>query len=52
MWQIMIAAWKDLGGTGKMVVAVVILLAVAGLIGMAMWLRYDLSWLPGILQGG
>lgn len=52
MWAILTAAWRDLGPTGKMVVAVVILLAVAGLIGLAMWLRYDLSWLPEILRGG
>lgn len=51
MWQILIAAWKDLGGTGKMVVAVVILLASAALIGMAMWLGYNLDWLPNLLQG-
>ena len=52
MWAILMAAWRDLNATGKTVVAVVILLAVAGLIGMAMWLRYDLSWLPGVLGMG
>ncbi len=52
MWQILIAAWSDLGPTGKMVVAVVILLAGAGLLGLAMWLGYNLDWLPGLLSGG
>ena len=35
-----------------MVVAVVILLAGAGLLGLAMWLGYNLDWLPGLLSGG
>lgn len=52
MWSILAAAWKDVGPTGKMVVAVVILLAGAGLLGLAMWLGYNLDWLPGLLSGG
>lgn len=52
MWQILIAAWKDLSATGKTIVAVVILLAGAGLLGLAMWLGYNLDWLPGLLSGG
>lgn len=52
MWTILIAAWRDLSATGKTVVAVVILLALAGLLGLAMWLRYDLSWLPGVVSDG
>ena len=39
-------------GSGKTVVAVVLLLAVAGLLGLAMWLGYNLDWLPGLLSGG
>lgn len=52
MWAILVAAWKDLGPTGKMVVAVVVLLAGAGLLGLAMWLGYNLDWLPGVLGMG
>ena len=52
MWQILIAAWKDLPATGKTVVSVVLLLAVAGLLALAMWLGYNLDWLPGLLSGG
>lgn len=52
MWAILVAAWKDLGPTGKMVVAVVVLLAGAGRLGLAMWLGYNLDWLPGLLSGG
>ena len=52
MIQILTAAWRDLSATGKTVVAVVILLAGAGLLGLAMWLGYNLDWLPGLLSGG
>ena len=52
MLAILIAAWRDLSATGKTVVAVVLLLAVAGLLGLAMWLGYNLDWLPGLLSGG
>lgn len=52
MWTILKSAWRDLGPTGKMVVAVVILLALTGLLGLAMWLRYDLTWLPGVFGMG
>ncbi len=52
MLAILIAAWRDLSATGKTVVAVVILLAGAGLLGLAMWLGYNLDWLPRLLSGG
>lgn len=49
MWAILKAAWTDLGATGRAVVLVVLVLAVAGLLALAMWLGYDLGWLPGLL---
>ena len=52
MWQILREAWSGLSATGRAVVAVVLGLAVAGLIALAMWLRYDLTWLPRLLSGG
>jgi hypothetical protein len=52
MLAILIAAWRDLSATGKTIVAVVILLAGAGLLGLAMWLGYNLDWLPGVLGMG
>ena len=52
MLTILRQAWSDLNATGKTVVAVVLLLAVAGLLALAMWLRYDLSWLPGVAGNG
>ncbi len=52
MLAILIAAWRDLSATGKTVVAMVILLAGAGLLGLAMWLGYNLDWLPSLLSGG
>ena len=48
MLAILTQAWKDLPATGKTIVAVVLLLAVAGLLGLAMWLGYNLDWLPSI----
>lgn len=49
MFAILKAAWVELSGTGKSVVAVVLILAIAGLLAMAMWLNYNLDWVPGIL---
>ena len=49
MWQILREAWAGLSATGRAAVIVVLGLAVAGLIAMAMWLRYDMSWLPALL---
>lgn len=43
--------WRDLSKKGRAVVLVVLLLAVAGLLAMAMWLGYDLSWVPPIIGG-
>lgn len=51
MLQIMREGWTGLSMTGRAVVLVVLLLAVAGLLALAMWLRYDLSWLPGVVGG-
>lgn len=49
MWTILKSGWHDLSTTGRATVIVVLVLAGAGLLAMAMWLRYDLSWLPGLL---
>lgn len=49
MWKILKAAWHDLSAPGRATVIIVLVLAVAGLLGLAMWLGYDLSWLPGLL---
>jgi len=51
MLQILREAWAGLSMTGRAVVLVVLLLAGAGLLALAMWLRYDLSWLPGLAGG-
>ena len=51
MWGTIRAAWHDLSKTGRAVVVCVLALAVAGLLAMAMWLGYDLSWLPPIIGG-
>jgi hypothetical protein len=49
MFETFKAGWHDLSKTGRAVVLVVLMLAVAGLLAMAMWLKYDLSWIPGLL---
>jgi hypothetical protein len=49
MFQIFKAMWHDLSKTGRAVVICVLGLAVAGLLAMAMWLGYDLNWIPGLL---
>lgn len=49
MWAILTAAWRDLSATGKAAVLVVLILAGAGLLGMAMWLGYNLDWFPSLL---
>lgn len=49
MLSILIAAWHDLSTAGRAAVVGILVLAIAGLLAMAMWLRYDLSWLPGLL---
>ena len=41
--------WAELGASGKTVVLVVLILAITGLLVMAMWLGYQLDWLPGII---
>ena len=43
------SAWADLNATGRMVVLVVLILAAAGLLGVAMWLGYNLDWFPNLL---
>jgi hypothetical protein len=50
MWQILKGAWHDLSKTGRAVVLCVLGLAIAGLLALAMWLGYDLSWIPGVLS--
>lgn len=49
MWAILTAAWHDLSATGRAVILVILILAVAGLLALAMWLGYNLDWLPGLL---
>ena len=52
MQEVYKVQWRDLSKKGRAVVLVVLMLAVAGLLAMAMWLRYDLSWVPGLLGQG
>lgn len=49
MKQTFAQMWADLSGAGRAAVLVVLILAVAGLLAMAMWLGYNLDWLPGLL---
>lgn len=49
MWQILTAAWHDLSAKGRAAVLVVLILAVAGLLVVAMWLGYRLDWIPDLL---
>lgn len=41
--------WAGLSASGKTVVLVVLILAITGLLAMAMWLGYRLDWLPDLL---
>ena len=50
MWQILVAAWKDLSAGGRAAVLVVLVLACAGVLALAMWLGYNLDWIPGLLN--
>lgn len=50
MLDILKGAWHDLSATGRAIVLVVLILAVAGLLAMAMWLGYRLDWLPNLLD--
>jgi len=50
MLSILKGAWHDLSASGRMVVLVVLILAVAGLLGVAMWLGYRLDWIPNLLD--
>lgn len=50
MWAILTAAWKDLSAKGRAVVLVALILAVAGLLVVAMWLGYRLDWIPDLLS--
>lgn len=52
MQEVYRVLWRDLSKKGRAVVLVVLMLAVAGLLAMAMWLKYDLSWVPGLLGQG
>ena len=49
MFAIIGEAWRELSATGKAAVLVVLVLAGAGLLALAMWLRYDLGWFPAWL---
>ena len=50
MLDILKGAWQDLSAPGRATVIVVLILAVAGLLAMAMWLGYRLDWLPNLLD--
>ena len=52
MQEVYRVVWRDLSKKGRAIVLVVLMLAVAGLLAMAMWLKYDLSWVPGLLGQG
>lgn len=41
--------WTGLSAMGKAAVLIVLILAFAGLLALAMWLRYDLAWFPAWL---
>lgn len=49
MWAVITGAWHDLSKAGRMWILIVLALAVAGLLAIAMWLGYDLSWIPRLL---
>lgn len=49
MWAVIRAAWHDLNAGGRAAVLIVLVLAAAGLLGVAMWLGYNLDWLPNLL---
>lgn len=49
MWAVIRDAWGSLTPVGRMWVIIVLALAVAGLLALAMWFRYDLSWIPQLL---
>ena len=49
MWTVIKGAWGDLTPVGRMWVGIVLLLAGAGLLAMAMWMGYDLDWIPRLL---
>ncbi len=50
MWTIITAAWHDLSAPGRAAVLGILILAVAGLLALAMWLGYRLDWLPPLLE--
>jgi len=52
MYATMKAMWHDLSAMGRMWVLIVLLLAVTGLLAMAMWLggTEALNWIPGLLN--
>ncbi len=48
MLSVLRDAWGSLTPVGRMWVAIVLGLAVCGLLALAMWLGYNLDWLPGL----
>jgi hypothetical protein len=50
MWTIITTAWHDLSKTGRAAVLIVLILAITGLLAVAMWLGYRLDWIPSLLD--
>lgn len=42
--------WRDLTPTARAAVLIVLILTVAALLALAMQLRYNLDWLPPLLE--
>ena len=50
MLSILKGAWHDLSAPGRAAIIIVLILAVTGLLAMAMWLGYRLDWIPSLLE--
>jgi hypothetical protein len=50
MWTVITQAWHDLTPTGRAALLIVLILAITGLLAVAMWLGYRLDWLPPLLE--
>lgn len=50
IWELVKGAWAGLDTTGRTVVLITLFVVAGILLSVAMYLRYDLSWLPALLQ--